>query len=87
MAGSNNDLQKDIDSIKADLGTLREDLQVLKDDAMEVGRSVAREKSQQAQLKAQEGWESAQSLVREKPLIALGAAFAVGLVAQKLIGK
>lgn len=79
-ASGDTDLKGDVDALKDDLARLREDLKTFAGDAVEQGKLSAEAAKDAAKEKYENTLDSVESFVQEKPLTAVGIAFAAGVV-------
>lgn len=79
-AGSTADTQKDVDTLKADLAQLRDDLKMMASDAVDQGKAKAWAAKDVAQDKYEDTLDSLDTFVKERPMTAVGIAFAAGIV-------
>lgn len=74
------DLQNDVELLKADLTALRDDLKILAGDAVEEGKAKAKAAKHAAKDKYDNTLDTLDTFVKEKPLTAVGIAFAAGIL-------
>lgn len=73
-------LQNDMESLKSDLSALRDDLKTLAGDAVDEGKTKAHAAKAAAKDKYEDTLDTVDSFIKEKPMTAVGIAFAAGIL-------
>ncbi len=80
LSDETSDLYREIDRLKADLRQLRSDAGALGSDAMRTARAGLNETIRTATAQGKAAVAGAEKGITEHPFIAVGAAFAVGML-------